>query len=68
METRARLGQKEEDAKNRKGALKDHPPGPAFGKTPEGKGKGTGEDKNGDPQVCFSWRKKKAVVPRAGKC
>ena len=49
---------RKKDTKNRKEALKDHLPSlSAFGpeKTPKGKGgKGTGKDKNGDPQACFS--------------
>ena len=42
------------ESKNRRDCLKDHFPGAAF---PSLKGgKGTGKDKNGQPQVCFAWR------------
>ena len=46
--------------------MKDHLPNLAFEqKTPKGKGKGTGKDKNGDPQICFAWRNN-GVCPKKG--
>jgi len=57
---------RKKDTKNRKEALKDHLPNLAFEqKTPKGKGKGTGKDKNGDPQICFAWRNN-GVCPKKG--
>jgi len=49
---------RKKDMKNRKEALKDHLPNMAFhDNAAKAKGgKGTGKDKNGDPQVCFAWR------------
>jgi len=63
---------RKKDTKNRKEALKDHVPGLSGAnteKTPKGKGKGTGKDKNGEPQVCFAWRNN-GVCPKkdAGTC
>ena len=52
---------RKKDTKNRKEALKDHLPGLAGTFDRGTKGKGTGKDKNGDPQVCFVWR-------NTGKC
>ena len=63
---------RKKDTKNRKEALKDHLPSlSAFGpeKTPKGKGKGTGKDKNGEPQVCFTWRNTGSCAKKeAGTC
>ena len=60
---------RKKDTKNRKEALKDHVPGLAGVITPKGKGKGTGKDKNGVPQVCFAWRND-GICPKkdAGTC
>jgi hypothetical protein len=52
---------RKKDTKNRKEALKDHLPSmPNI--TP--KGKGNGNDKNGDPQTCFAWRNMARVTKR----
>ena len=52
---------RKKDTKKHKEALKDHLTG--LGDSTytgtgivKGKGKSTGKDKNGDPQVCFTWR------------
>ena len=52
------------DTKNRREALKDHLPNlSAHG------GKGTGKDKNGEPQVCFAWRNTGVCARKdAGTC
>ena len=42
--------------KHRREALNDTLPGVAAGQNKGTGGKGTGKDKNGDPQVCFAWR------------
>jgi hypothetical protein len=60
---------RKKDTKNRREALKDHLPGLARDITPTGKGKGTGKDKNGDPQICFAWRNHGACAKKdAGTC
>ncbi len=62
---------RKKDTKNRKEALKDHVPGLSGDhyNTPKGKGKGTGKDTNGVPQVCFAWRND-GICPKtdAGTC
>ena len=48
---------RKKESKNRRDTLKDHLPGIVHsGITGQKGGKGTGKDKNGDPQVCFAWR------------
>ena len=62
---------RKKDMKNRKEALKDHLPNMAFhDNAAKAKGgKGTGKDKNGDPQVCFAWRNN-GICPKksSGTC
>jgi len=61
---------RKKDTKNRKEALKDHLPNmPTNSNTKETKGKGTGKDKNGEPQVCFAWRNNGVCAKKdAGTC
>ena len=55
------------ESKNRTAALKDHLPSVNPGAHP--KGKGIGKDKNGDPQICFSWRNNGSCARKdAGTC
>ena len=58
------------DTKNRKEALKDHLPNMSRNtKGDNAKGKGTGNDKNGEPQVCFAWRNHGVCAKKeAGTC
>ena len=59
---------RKKDFANRKQSMKDHLPGMA-GFLKGGGGKGTGKDKNGDPQVCFAWRNTGVCAKKdAGTC
>ena len=54
------------DTKNRKEALKDHLPGLP---RQQNDSKGKGKDKDGKPQVCFSWRNNGVCAKKdAGTC
>ena len=60
---------RKKETKNRREALKDTLPGVAAGQNNSKGCKGTGKDKNGDPQVCSAWRNTGVCARKdAGTC
>jgi len=60
---------RKKETKHRREAFKDTLPGVAACQNNGKGGKGTGKDKNGDPQVCFAWRNTGVCARKdAGTC